>query len=616
MTLARLLRAIGAAILLVAASAPAYAGVLVCDDTLKHAFRPDALTTVLLVHQFKAGDTLTLGPPKPGGGGGMVLAGGPPARAKSDLCLVKVLVGPGNPGPAYAPSTSPGIGMEIWLPSKADWNQRIHNMGGGGWVGGDGAAADTINWPYVIDKADIEHAVTSMQDTGHQIGNGSFAMLPDGKPNLRLWEDFAVRGLHVQAVITKALTRAYYGRPQKYAYFEGGSTGGRQAHKLAQAYPEDYDGIVGLYPAFNWSRWAISTAHKALVFERDLGGKPLTEGQQDLVSLAAIRACDVVGGKHLGYIMDNASCRYDPVKDPEVLCSSEGGRNSSTDCVTRVQAAVFNKIWYGPTTDGTAPDPAVDNGYGAQLRGKQLWFGVPRGTLLTGSWYVRNLMLTLGNTQPAAAAALRKMMGGDGQPASGSFGADQLALLLQDPKLADPTFMNASGVGQGLWRKLTPEQVARAFARSAAMDPTFWYIDTDNPDLSAFKARGGKFVGWHGTADETIPVQGTMNYYSRLVRKMGGAGDVDSFYRMYIVPGAGHGASIGVANGDANPPAVENQMYELVRAWVENGIAPGRVELRSGKPGPMAAVQPICALPKTVYYTAGNPLLASSFTCK
>ena len=50
--------------------------------------------------------------------------------------MVKLNVGPGNPGPADAPSTSPGIGIEIWLPAAANWNNRIHVLGGGGWAGG------------------------------------------------------------------------------------------------------------------------------------------------------------------------------------------------------------------------------------------------------------------------------------------------------------------------------------------------------------------------------------------------------------------------------------------------------------------------------------------------
>ena len=58
-----------------------------------------------------------------------------PPTAPADLCLVKLLVGPGNPGPAGLPSTSPGIGIEVWLPAAARWNERIRAYGSGGWAG-------------------------------------------------------------------------------------------------------------------------------------------------------------------------------------------------------------------------------------------------------------------------------------------------------------------------------------------------------------------------------------------------------------------------------------------------------------------------------------------------
>ena len=98
---------------------------LKCDDTLKSDFRPDSLTTVLLVKAFKKGDAAHPHTP---------IANTP--IAANDVCVVKLLVGPGNAGPAGAPSTSPGIGIEVWLPTPQNWNRRIHVAGGGGWAGG------------------------------------------------------------------------------------------------------------------------------------------------------------------------------------------------------------------------------------------------------------------------------------------------------------------------------------------------------------------------------------------------------------------------------------------------------------------------------------------------
>ena len=84
---------------------------LECNDTLKDDFQPDSLTTVLLVKAFKKDDPLTLGTPTP-----------TTPQAANDVCVVKLLVGPRNAGPVGAPSTSPGIGIEIWLPARENWN--------------------------------------------------------------------------------------------------------------------------------------------------------------------------------------------------------------------------------------------------------------------------------------------------------------------------------------------------------------------------------------------------------------------------------------------------------------------------------------------------------------
>ena len=48
----------------------------------------------------------------------------------------------------------------------------------------------------------------------------------------------------------KQLSSAYYGRaPSQFSYWDGCSTGGKQALTEAQRYPEDFDGIVAGAPA-------------------------------------------------------------------------------------------------------------------------------------------------------------------------------------------------------------------------------------------------------------------------------------------------------------------------------------------------------------------------------
>ena len=349
-----------------------------CDDSLRTAFAPDADTTVTLVKPFRKGESLALAdtPPMP-----------TPPVAEEDICMVKVNVGPGNPGPDGAPSTSPGIGIEVWLPTAENWNGRVHVLGGGGWAGGTAISSVTvIGAAGAARVAGTEGAVSAQTDTGHTINNGSFAVDPDGNINTALWRDFSERAIHQMAVAAKALADGFYGTPATRSYWDGCSTGGRQGLKEAQVQPADFDGILSFAPAINWTKFIVAELYPQIVIQRDLGGVPLTTEQVRLVSAAAVSACDAsVTGEHDGHVTDHSACRYDPASDPAVLCATDGGKNSDTaSCLTGAQATAVNKIWYGQTMDGTVPPPDADNGFGALPAANQLWFGITRGSFIGG----------------------------------------------------------------------------------------------------------------------------------------------------------------------------------------------------------------------------------------
>jgi len=569
---------------------------LVCDDTLKTEFEPDSLTTVLLVKAFKKGDALALsGTP----------ATPPPPTAANDVCVVKLLVGPGNPGPAGAPSTSAGIGIEVWLPAPANWNHRIHVIGGGGWAGGvqssvtllagAGGVGGPTSTPMIA--ATVEGAVSASVDTGHTntANGGSFAMNPDGTINTVLWNDFAQRGIHQMAVKTKALTKAYYGRRAKFAYWDGFSTGGRQGHKEAQVHPTDFDGILAGAPAINWTRFITNELYPQIVYQRDLDGVPFTAGQIALLGNAAINVCDLVNNQHLGYIPDPSECRYDPTGDASVLCAASGGTNTTANCVTSVQAEAMNKIWYGQTKDGTAPPPVLDNSWSLTINGNQLWYGLTRGT----------------------------NVGGLAGPSPFTISTDMVALETQHPTLATPSFINPTGNGANGWKNLSYAQLAAAYDDGVALQPSFADINTDHPDLKPFRDAGGKMLLYHGLADVLIMPQGSINYYNRVVREMGDLRAVQKFYRFFLVPGMTHGLGNGTTNPNANPPLPANaasgmtQLYGVLTDWVERGIAPTRIDISSAVTAtfPVAKSRPICLYPKKATFIGGDINVASSYVC-
>ena len=108
-----------------------------------------------------------------------------------------------------------------------------------------------------------------------------------------------------------------------------------------------------------------------------------------------------------------------------------------------------------------------------------------------------------------------------------------------------------------------------------------------------------------------------MQYYDSVVAEMGNLQRVQSFYRLYIVPGAGHESPNGTANPLANPPIFAgNQLYDMLVNWVENGVVPDRVELHSPAYQPINRSQPVCPYPQKASYVEGDPNVASSYICR
>src|SRR5580658_6525748 len=128
------------------------------------------------------------------------------------------------------PTVDSNIKIEVWMPA-AGWNGKLESVGNGAWAGSisyrDLATAVAAGW-----------AATST-DTGHKETTAVFVV---GHPEKLT--DFAYRAIHEMTLAAKAITAAYYGKNPARAYFNGCSTGGRQALTEAQRYPDDYDGIV------------------------------------------------------------------------------------------------------------------------------------------------------------------------------------------------------------------------------------------------------------------------------------------------------------------------------------------------------------------------------------
>lgn len=378
---------------------------------------------------------------------------------------------------------------------------------------------------------------TAATDTGHEGGSATFALGADGRLDWHAVQDNAYLGIHEMTVVGKALTKAFYGKAPRHSYFVGGSSGGRQGLMEAQRYPEDYDGVLSACPAINWQRFLPADLWPQVVMVA--AGNLVPKAKLDAATAAALASADASDGVADGVIDDPSRCTY----DPKELVNTEVGDSTFTEA----DADVIRKIWEGPRGQD----------------GSFLWYGLARGTDLSA-------LAGTGGSPPA------------GKPFS--IPLDWFRYFLrQDPKW-DWTTLTPSGF-ELLWKQSVEEFGS--------------VIGTDDPDLSRFRDRGGKIIITHGLIDQLIPAEGTIDYYKRVLQRMGGREEVGRFARLFLAPGVDHGF-----RGPGATPI--GRMEALIR-WVEEGTPPEKLMAehrdRSGK---VNRTRPLFPYPQVAKYNGSG----------
>ena len=132
-------------------------------------------------------------------------------------------------------------------------------------------------------------------------------------------------------------------------------------------------------------------------------------------------------------------------------------------------------------------------------------------------------------------------------------------------------------------------------------------INAVNPDLSAFKAHGGKLLLYHGWNDTAISPGNTINYYESVLKKMGGK--QDDFVRLYMAPGMQH------CGGGPGPNQI-NYMAIMER-WREANQTPATIEAYHVTNNRVDMTRPLCPYPQVATYKgAGSTNDAGNFVCK
>jgi feruloyl esterase len=165
--------------------------------------------------------------------------------------------------------------------------------------------------------------------------------------------------------------------------------------------------------------------------------------------------------------------------------------------------------------------------------------------------------------------------------------------------------------------RANPLDYVEGGALNARREEISAWLDSTNPELSAFASRGGKMIVAIGTNDTLASPGAQLDYYQSVLDKMGRQA-VDGFARFYVIPQTGHGltGSSYTANGDgqAIPSAPIPSRFDRIAMlldWVEKGTAPPKSATVTGAAGSL----PLCSYPTYPKYNGGPPNDAASYTC-
>jgi len=455
--------------------------------------------------------------------------------------------GPGAPGSTLkvpemcrvAGTVTPQVRFEVWLPKE--WNGRLQSVGGGGLAG-------VISYSAMALAADGGYA-TASTDTGHQASDNTW-FSDKGRQ-----EDYGYRAIHQMTLQAKAIIRAYYGKHEDYAYFNGCSTGGRQGFMEVQRFPDDYDGVVSGAPVFNFTHLHMGQLWTWQARMKEKGAN-LSKDDFNMVMKASLEACDKNDGVEDGMITDPRACHF----DPSVL-QCEGSK--SDDCLAPQQVEALKAIYAGATNPRT---------------GEQVYPGL--------------------------------MPGGEGaQPSNPGW-----AMIMGD----EPFFLDTAVLGLMGFENPDFDLMDFDFDQDVkTIDAKLMgVLNAVDPDLREFEARGGKHIIYHGWNDPGVMPMETVNYYHRLQtfreQSQGSKNalkETQAYSRLFMVPGMGH------CRGGVGPDQID--FMAAIVDWVENGKAPERILASHVEDGKVTMTRPLCPEPQVATYKGkGDADKAENWVCK
>jgi len=463
------------------------------------------------------------------------------------------------------------ISFQINLPTT--WNEKALMVGGGGFNGTliDGVAPlrdAAAGQPQPITQG----YATFGTDSGHNAAAYNATDPARFALNDEMFLNFAHQSYKKVKDVAHVVMRKFYLRSPARQYFYGGSEGGREALTMAQRYPADFDGIVSVVPVIHWT----GLFHGFVSFQLpQFDGGALNTAKIRLLAHHVNTTCDALDGLADGVVNNYLAC---PSKVNIAALRCAGGADLGDACLSDAQLATLNAS-YGPTV---LPFPLA-NGlttYPGRLYGGEVQIGGDG----VGRWVTNGLTPGL----PPTAADARGVL----------YGSSYARYVIARDANFDIRTYDAAQFQQ------------RVQEVSALMDST-------NPDLAAFRARGGRLIIRENSGDWAQSPLAGIQYVQSVAARLGQT-SVDDFVRLYVSPASNHGGQAASLTTAQEVPT-HHDLLSTLDQWVTSGIAPADalVQVRNQTSEPFAALasRPMCRYPGHPQYVSGDTSKAESYRC-
>ncbi|WP_393937031.1 tannase/feruloyl esterase family alpha/beta hydrolase [Piscinibacter sakaiensis] len=498
-------------------------------------------------------------------------ASGSGARVIPEHCLVTGTIAPVD-------TTAPDIQFRVALPTT--WNRKVMMFGGGGFDGtlpnvtgnvpaGPADQALPIGRGYAVFASNGGHAAGPLGSLDGLFLQNEEALRNWGGEALKKTRDAATFVIRARYAVDKA----------DRAYFAGGSTGGREALQVATRWPDDWNGIIAWYPAWN-QMTAILAGHRNNRALARPGAYP-NPAKRQLVYTAAMQACDGLDGVVDGLISNQTRCNaiFDPdtasVNGAPLRCPD--GAEGGDGCLSDAQIAALKG-----TNSATRLNFRMASGE-TSYPGYNVW-GADLGITSNPNPLQPTVTFLNFGTEPPAFP----------MPTGAPYISRQTDALIRYGITRDPGFDSLS---------LDPENPGPWAARISELSA---FLDVP-VNLDAFAAKGGKLLLAHGLVDVLVSSRATQEYVQRLRSRMG-ASAFEGFARYYEAPGYGHAVSTAFNVAWDSLTTLEN--------WVQNGTVPPPQVMSDAGGAVNGRTRPLCEYPRWARYNgSGDVNLAASFSC-